>query len=252
MKSVSRVSTMIIAGAILAVGINFVGCSAMETAIKKRDLAVETKMSETIFLEPVAPKDKVIYFDIRNTSDQDVNIKESVIAAFENKGYVFTQDPNKATYMLQGNILKVSKSDAKEAKTQLGSGFDSALSGAVIAGGTSYAFGGGNRTTAGVALAGAAVGFLGDALASDVMYIMVTDLQIRERPLAGEVVTQSQSANLAQGSSSSTQQYIDGGRVQWKTYRTRIVSTANKMNLELEEAKPALESALAKSISGIF
>lgn len=252
MKNVSKGSTLLLVGTILAVGINFMGCSAMGTAIEKRDLAIETKMSETLFLEPVAPKNRVIYFDIRNTSDQDVNVKESVIAAFKNRGYTFTDDPAEATYMLQGNILKVSKSDAKEAQSQLGSGYDSALSGAVVGGAASYALGGSNRTTAGVALAGAAIGFLGDAIASDVMYIMVTDLQIRERPLEGEVITQSQNANLAQGSSSSARQDISGAKIEWKTYRTRIVSTANKMNLELEEAKPALESALAKSISGIF
>lgn len=252
MKNVSKVSTTLATWAILALSINFVGCSAVGTAIQKRDLAIETKMSETIFLEPVAPKNRVIYFDVRNTSDQEVNVKESVMAAFKDRGYTFTEDPKEATYMLQGNILKVSKSDAQEAKAELGSGFNSALSGAVIGGGAAYALGGSGRTMAGVALAGAAIGFIGDSMAKDVMYIMVTDLQIRERPLDGEVVTQSQNANLAQGSSSSTRQDIQGAKVEWKTYRTRIVSTANKMNLELEEAKPALESALAKSISGIF
>ena len=115
-----------------------------------------------------------------------------------------------------------------------------------------YAATGSNNTALGLGLAGAAVGFVGDALVKDIMYAIVTDLQIRERPLAGEVVTQTQQANLAQGSSTTTKQDIQGGKVEWKTYRTRIVSTANKVNLEFEEAKPVLESALARSVSGIF
>jgi outer membrane lipoprotein SlyB len=154
--------------------------------------------------------------------------------------------------MLQGNILKVAKSNPKEAQSHLGSGFESGVTGAAVGAGTAYAFGGSNKSTAQAALAGAAIGFVGDALVSDVMYIMVTDLQIRERPLEGETITQTQKANLVQGSSTMTKQSIEGGKIEWKTYRTRVVSTANKMNLEFEEAKPALESALAKSISGIF
>lgn len=252
MKNTNKVFTLLMSAGIIALGISFGGCSAMETAVKKRDLAVETKMSETIFLEPLSPQNRVVYVDIRNTSDKEINVKESVEAAFKSRGYRITQDPKEATYMLQGNILKVDKSDPKDAQSQLGSGFNSALSGAVVGAGASYALGGSNRGTAGAALAGAALGFVGDALASDVMYIMVTDLQIRERPLEGEVVTQTQKANLAQGNSTTTKQNIEGGKIEWKTYRTRIVSTANKMNLEFEEAKPVLESALAKSISGIF
>jgi len=251
MKTISNIKLLTMA-AIAALGLSLGGCSAMDTAIKKRDLDVQTKMSETIFLEPVAPDKRVVYFDIRNTSDKEMNVKESIVSAFKSRGYKITDNPNEANYMLQGNILKVGKSNLKEAQSHLGSGFEAGLTGAAVAGGASYALGGSNRGTAGAALAGAAIGFVGDALVTDVMYVMVTDLQIRERPLEGEVVTQTQKAYLEQGSSTTTKQDIKGGKVEWKTYRTRIVSTANKMNLEFEEAKPVLESALAKSISGIF
>ena len=240
------------AAAVLALGLSLGGCSAMDTAVKKRDLEVQTKMSETIFLEPVAPQKRVIYLDIRNTSDQEMSVKEGIVAAFKNTGYRVTDNPEEANYMLQGNILKVAKSTPSEASSHLGSGFDAGLTGAAVGAGASYALGGSNRSTAGAALAGAAIGFVGDALVSDVMFVMVTDLQIRERPLEGEVVTQTQKASLAQGSSTLTKQDIKGAKMEWKTYRTRIVSTANKMNLEFEEAKPSLESALIKSISGIF
>ncbi|MCK9473010.1 complement resistance protein TraT [Sulfurimonas sp.] len=219
---------------------------------KKKDLDVQTKMSETIFLEPVSPDDKIIYLDIRNTSDKEINIQSSVETAFTSRGYKVTKNPKEATYMLQGNILKVGKSDLRESQSFLGSGFGAGVSGAAVGAGAAYALGGSNRTTTGIALAGAALGFIGDALVKDVVFVMVTDLQIRERPLEGEVVTQTQEANLAQGSSTTTKQDIKGGKVEWKTYRTRIVSTANKMNLEFAEAQPVLESALARSMSGIF
>lgn len=252
MKKTSRTLTLSVMLGLMAVGLGFNGCSAMNTAIKKKDLDVQTKMSETVFLEPVSPDKKIVYFDIRNTSDKEINIESSVETAFINRGYKVTKDPKEATYMLQGNILKVGKSDLRESQAFLGSGFGAGMTGAATGVAAAYALGGGNRSMAGVGLAGAALGFVGDALVKDVMYVMVTDLQIRERPLEGEVVTQTQQANLAQGSSTTTKQDIKGGKVEWKTYRTRIVSTANKMNLEFAEAQPVLESALSRSMSGIF
>ena len=245
-KGVVAISLM----ALVLVG--FSGCSAMKTAVKKRNLDVQTKMSDTIFLEPVSPDKRVVFFDMRNTSDKEIDVKNEIANAFRAKGYKITDDPKKATYMLQGNILKVGKSDLREANAMMGSSFGSAVTGGVVGASAAYALGGSGRTSAAVGLAGAAIGFLGDALVEDTVYVMVTDLQIRERPLEGEVVTQTQEASLAQGTSTKVKQDIKGGKVKWKTYRTRIISTANKMNLKFEEARPALEKALARSISGIF
>jgi len=243
----------IIAISLIALSVvSFSGCGAMHTAVKKRNLDVQTKMSDTIFLEPVSPSKKIIFFDMRNTSDKEMHVKQAIASVFKSKGYTITQDPAKATYMLQGNILKVSKTDKREAQSLLGSGYGAGLSGAALAGGAAYALGGGGRGVAGLALAGAAIGFLGDAMIEDVYYVMITDLQIRERPLDGEVVTQTQQASLAQGTSTKVQQDIKGGKVKWKTYRTRIVSSAEKVNLEFEEARPVLEKALANSIAGVF
>lgn len=252
MKNTKRFSALLVVGSILALAFGFSGCSAMKTAIKKRDLDVQTKMSQTIFLEPVAPENKIVYLDMRNTSDKEMNVRNDIETAFKNKGYKITLNPSEATYMLQGNILKVGKSDIRETQAYANSSFGAGVTGAVTGAVTVRAMGGDGGRMAGVALAGAALGFLADVLVEDTLYVMVTDLQIRERPLVGEVIIQTQQANLLQGSATKVQQDIKGANVKWKTYRTRIVSAANKMNLEFEEAKPVLESALSRSISGIF
>lgn len=244
-KIVSAVTFSLILG-IIAIGMG--GCSAMDTAISKKDLDVQTKMSETIFLEPVSPEKKIVFVDIKNTSDQEVNIASRIEAAFINRGYKVTKDPKEATYMLQGNILKVGKSNLKESQSYV----NSAFGGGVLGAAAGYAATGSGRTGAALGLAGAAIGIAADAMVKDNLYVMVTDLQIRERPLEGEVVTQTQKAYLDQGSSTTTKQSIQGGKIEWKTYRTRIVSTANQVNLEFEEAKPALENALVRSMSGVF
>lgn len=244
-KFVSVLTLSFVAG---MVAITLGGCSAMDTAISKKDLDVQTKMSETIFLEPVSPGKKIVFVDVKNTSDQEVNIASRIEAAFINRGYKVTRDPKEANYMLQGNILKVGKSNLRESQSYVGSGFGAGVLGAAAG----YAATGSGRTGAALGLAGAAIGIAADAMVKDNLYVMVTDLQIRERPLEGEVVTQTQKAYLDQGSSTTTKQSIEGGKIEWKTYRTRIVSTANQVNLEFEEAKPALEGALVRSMSGIF
>jgi hypothetical protein len=41
-------------------------------------------------------------------------------------------------------------------------------------------------------------------------------------------------------------------RHDWKRYRTRVMSIANQVNLEFEEAAPDLVAGLTRSIAGIF
>ncbi len=57
--------------------------------------------------------------------------------------------------------------------------------------------------------------------------------------------------NLNQGTSGSTQQ-VSNEVTQRKKYQTRIVSTANKLNLKFEDAVPQLEEGLTRSIAGIL
>lgn len=244
--------SILLAGMFSMVAIQFTGCGAAHTAIKKRNLDVQTKMSETIFLEPTEADKKTIFIDVRNTSDKDIDVKSSIINSLKSRGYTITESPQKANFMLQANVLQVGKCDLREAQGALNSGFGGVVGGAAVGVATGYAFNGGNRDAAAVGLAGAALGFLGDALIDDTYYSMITDVQIRERPLAGEVVTQTQAANIAQGSSTKVKQDIQGGKVEWKTYRTRVVSTANKVNLDFAEAQPVLQDALGKSLSGLF
>jgi len=252
MNNKKRVSALLLTGSILFSAFGLAGCSAMNTAIKKRNLDVQTKMSSSVFLEPVAPEQKIVYFDMRNTSDKDMEVTKNIESAFIKKGYKITKNPQKATYMLQGNILKVGKSDLREAKKILHSGYGAAVSGALVGAGAGIVAGSNGKETTELALAGAAASFIGDALVTDNVYVMVTDLQIRERPLEGEIVTQTQQANLQQGYATKVEQHTTGGKIKWKTYRTRIVSTAEKMNLDFPEAKSALEHGLVHSISGIF
>lgn len=46
------------------------GCNAVTTAIEHRDLIVENKMTDTVFLDPVSSSQKTIYLQVRNTTDR--------------------------------------------------------------------------------------------------------------------------------------------------------------------------------------
>ncbi|MDD2267133.1 complement resistance protein TraT [Sulfuricurvum sp.] len=246
LKNIAK--SLLIAGMFSMVAIQFTGCGAAHTAIKKRNLDVQTKMSETIFLEPTEPEKKVIFVDVRNTSDKDIAVKEILTNALISRGYSITTSPQKAYFMLQVNVLQVGKTDLRGAQSALEGGFGGAVMGATAG----YAMHNSNSNAAAGGLIGAAVGVVADALVDDTYYSMITDVQIRERPLAGEMVTQTQKAKLKQGSSTNVDQDIQGGKMEWKTYRTRVVSTANKVNLDFAEAQPVLQDALGKSLSGLF
>jgi hypothetical protein len=234
---------------VAAVTVNLSGCGAVHTMVKKRNLDVQTKMSETLFLEPVAPAKRIIFIDIRNTTDQELTVKDTIIEQIQAAGYKVTNNPDDANFMLQANILQLGKSDLRESGGALMAGYG----GAVVGAGLAYAGGADSgRGIAGAGLLGGLFGVMGDAMVDDTLYSMIIDLQIRERPGLDEKVVQSQETHAKQGTASKVKQSVSGGQVNWKTYRTRIVSTANKANLAFDEAKPPLIAGLVRVISGVF
>lgn len=224
------------------------GCQAVSTSVSKSELNVQTKMSDTIFVEPVAPEKRIIFIDVRNTSDKDLNVADQVKQIIKSRGFTLTDNPDKANYMLQAVILQVGNTNLNGNTSALESGFG----GAVVGAGLGSAVSGSNQDAVVGGLLGAAAGVVGDALVKDTVYTMVTDVQVRERPNKGETVTQTQKASAEQGASTRLQQSVSGAASEWKIYRTRIVSTANKSNLSFEEAKDPLVQGLIRSLSGIF
>lgn len=218
-----------------------------KVAITKSDIHAKTNMSETIFLEPVSPEEQIIYFRFRNTSDENLFITEKLKREFENKGFVVTKNPRIANFIVQANLLKVGEMGENEQRNYLVAGYGV---GAIAAGATLLTGGGGHRAGA-AGLIGAAVGLAVEAArVKDVHYAMVTDVEIRQRPMLGEVVTQydDQFGEMGRGSVSSQSSSLEG--VEWKKYRTRIVSSAYAPGLDFEQAQPFLEDGLVKALSG--
>jgi hypothetical protein len=67
----------------------------------------------------------------------------------------------------------------------------------------------------------------------------------------GQKARSQTTANLSQGNSTQERQTLSSSSDRMK-YRTRIISYADKVNLNFKEAVPALEGQLALSIAGIL
>jgi len=223
------------------------GCSAIDKSIKHGTLDVQTKMSETVFLDPVADNKRTVVLQIRNTSDKkDLDIVSEIKTAIEDKGYKIVTDPNKANFMIQANILQVGKSTQEDPFSSLTSGYGGALAGGTVGSLVSNDYAG-----AGIgALAGGLIGTVADAAVQVVNYQMITDLQISEKA-DGDVVTESSNAQLKQGTSGSKSSSWSQ-KTKWKKYQTRIISVAKKTNLKFEVALPELKRGLVQSISGLL
>ena len=224
--------------------LTIVSCSTMHTVISKRNLDVQTKMSDTIWLEPAAPNQKIVFVKISNTTGKNLNIEQKIVNALSAKGYRVVNDPAEAKYWLQANILKVDKVNLDN-----DNGFSDAALGAGIGGILGAQRSGGAYTALGWGLAGAAIGTLADALVNDTAYAMVTDILISEK--TGRNV-QTSTKNAVKQGNSGTMTSSTSSSSNIEKYSTRVLSTANQVNLKFNRAVPILEDELIKVITGIF
>ena len=224
------------------------GCAATQVALEHKSLDEETKMSETIFLDPVPNSQKTVHVSIHNTSDKRLSITRAIKSSLQEHGYKVVNNPNRAHYLLQANILKVGKMSRSASQSVIGGGYGSALAGAGAGVAVGSLSNNSNMALAG-GLAGGALSFAASALIKDVNYVMITDVQVSERA-RGNIKQQSHTQLTNGTSTKTTQNYSENSH--FKRYRTRIVSNADQVNLKFSEARPALEQGLVKAISGIF
>lgn len=231
------------------------GCAAVHTSIAKADLDVQTQMSDAVFLDPVGSEKRTIFIQVRNTSDKpNFDIESSLKSAIAAKGYRIMQDPDKAHFKFQAQILSVSKTDPTAAASALRAGYGGALGGAVLGGTIGQAIDGSRGLGIGAgagALAGGLAATVANAMVKDVTYAAITDVQISQRTREGVSGTQKTKAELAQGTGTQVEQTFSEV-VKKKKYRTRVMSTANQVNLEYEDAAPKLNAGLTRVLAGLF
>lgn len=236
-----KIKGLIVALLFLTLGVS--GCASTMSAIQNKDMSVSLKMSDTIFLDPeVIAKSNSIYVRVTNTSDfQEINFADFLRDKLVSRGMTVINDPSKAGYTLQANVLYMGQ--AKKDMTADG----------MLAGGVGGALIGGNRNNVGGGLIGGIAGaVIGGLIASAIhvdTYYGVVDIQIKETSAAA--VRGSEVSEIRNGSSSTiqTERAINSNR---QEYRTRLVVQARQTNIDRTEAVNAISNKLASQIAGVF
>ncbi len=228
-------------------GIVLSGCATTATSttsssgLSAGNVALSTKMSSSIFLQPVSPRNKIVYVTTRNTSTATgLNFRNELISTLIGEGYRITNNPREANFMLMTNILYIGlETHSYTVEGALAGGFGGALIGST--------YGTVGSTVVGGA-AGALVGGIIGSMISQKHYMMVVDIQLEQRQ-AGTYTTNSTAAS--QGTASTITTYNSGIK-NWEIYRDRIVSQASAINLQFSSAEPALKHQMAHSIANLM
>lgn len=255
----SRLMTMKLA-IMLAAAVLLGGCAATQIAISKKNLVVQSKTSTAIFVDPVSKEKRTVYVEVRSGVQEFDRRAFSTFVKNEfsknENGYRIVDDPDAAQYTMSVYVLNLEKADPTAAQAALKQGYTGeiglattagALVGARHGGGYGGAVSGG--LIAGVLAAGGSL--VADNLVKDVTYLLVCDISVKERAAKGVLVRRDTQIDTRVSDAGSSQQRLSEVSDR-KEYRTRIVTTANKANLKLEEAQEQMFSKTAYAISGFF
>lgn len=233
------------------VALTLSGCAAVHTSIAKKDLDVQTKLSTSIFVDPVAPEKRKIYLEVRSAVmefDRNAfrNSLENQITSSGN-GYAIVDSPENSQYTMSVFVRNLEKASPTAAEGYLRTGYEGVAAGTAVG----YVAGGGYRNAVAGGIVGGLVSTAANAFVKDVTYLLVADIQIKERARKGVLVRRDSKINSQISDDGATTQTYSEATNQ-KEYRTRVVTTANKANLELEEAQPSMFEKTAYAMASFF
>ncbi len=252
LKSGGRFLRVLFVGVLLAF---LAGCAATQVAISKKNLDVQTKTSTAIFVDEVARNKRTIYVNVRSgVMEFDRRAFKKFIKeqfAQSDSGYSVVDNPETAHFTMSIYVLNLEKASPSAAESALNQGY----TGTVLAGAAAGAVISRNRNPyAGAAIGGllaAGISTIANAAVKDVTYMLVADVQIKEKTRKGVIVRKdTQISAKVSDAGSSTQRVSEVSNR--KEYRTRIVTTANKVNLKLEEAQDLMFKKTAYAMAGFF
>jgi hypothetical protein len=245
---------------LLAVVVALGGCAAASVALSKKDLDVQTKTSTAIFVDPIAKNQRTIYVEIRSgVQEFDRRAFSSYLKtqfATNENGYRVVDEPEQAHYLMSVYVLNLEKASPTAAEAALNQGYSGA---AGLAGAAGAVLGARNTNTYRGAAAGGVIGSalamggetIANSLVKDVTYMLVCDVSVQERVAKGVMVRKDTSIDTKVSDGGSSQQRVSEARDR-KEYRTRVVTTANKANLELKEAQEKMFDKTAYALAGFF
>lgn len=231
------------------------GCAATQVAISKKDLDVQTKTSTAIFVDEVAREKRTIYVSVRSgVMEFDRNaFRNFVVNQFSqsDRGYRIIDDPDAAQFQMNIYVLNLEKASPTAAQAALQQGYVGEVAAGAVAGAVVNRH---SNPYAGAAVGGllaAGVATIANSAVKDVTYMLVADVKITEQARSGVIVRKdTQISSKVSDAGSSTQRVSEASNR--KEYTTRIVTTANKANLELAEAQDLMFQKTAYAMAGFF
>ena len=229
------------------------GCAASQTMLAKKDLVVQAKTSTAVFVDPVAKTKRSVYLEVKSgvESFDRRAFKQFVAQQFAagDNGYRVVEDPEEAQFTMVAYVLNLEEANPTAAEKALEQGYKGQ---AVIGGAVLGAVAGQSlASTAAGGLAGGVAEHVTSYWVKDVTFMLVCDVQIRERAGNG-VAVRRETDITAHVSDAGTARQIASETLHHKEYRTRIVTTANKANLSLADAQPEMFRKTAFAMSGFF
>jgi hypothetical protein len=230
------------------------GCAATQTMVAKKDLDVQSRTSTAIFIDPVSKDRRTIYLDVKSgvMEFDRRRFKQSVVQQFtvaNDNGYRIVDDPDSAQFLMVVYVLNLEKASPTAAQMALNQGYQG---GAVAAGAIAGAAATQTWAGAGVGgLVGGAAELISGAAVKDVTYMLVTDVQIQEKAPKGVLVRKDTRIDTKVSDAGAARQTSSEVSTR-REYRTRIVTTANKVNLEFAEAEELMFKKTAYSMAGFF
>ncbi len=198
------------------------GCAGTMKAIEYTEPRINTSMTQSIWLDPQnLSKNRNVYVRVMNTSGyNDIDFTDLLKRKISEKGFNVVDDPSKADYIVQVNVLYLNE----ERESIVEDGMAVGSVGGAIAG--SY-IGGGIRENIAGAIGGAVIGGLIGGL-------------------VGKAVAINKFTGIAEV---RIQENIGNTK---KEHETRISVIAEKTNMDKPQMLKILADRLATQISSIF
>lgn len=206
-------------GIVVCMVVALVGCAATERVIDYSTMKTDVKMDKSIFLEPLAKSPKTIYLEVKNTTNRPdlvASFQPLLASQLQNKGYVITDDPDRADYWIQSNIRYIGIYNDKIIK-------DGIVTGAAVGALSGLAIAGSAAGVAGGALVGGALGVGADVATRTKTQIIAIDMRISELSIPEPTFQE-----------------------------CGVAASATKIWLSTEAAAPTLVQLAAQQVAGIF
>ena len=248
--------------------VSIIAASFLITGCATTQLQTSAKMTQSVFINPVAKDKRTIFINMKNTSGANINLERTIAQSLIARGYTIIDDPEISTYVLMTNVLYCDKKQENNAAGGVGMG---GVAGALANSGSS------GRGIAAAGLAGAVVGGLIAKATEDTIYQMQVDIVIREKAkgkvtattgnvagqasvrdgqkagfmnsFGGPIRNTDASGQLNSNSVNTSSQTYESDFIE---HKTMMFAEATKMDLTLEEATPILEQKIAQQIAGLF